>query len=229
MDISDSMKRLVLFGFPIRPWMTADYADNDAIGRFEGKSFDPTTWKPRVPTSAFVHARADDNFWAARRVAAFSDEMIRAMAKTGAYSNPNDEKLLADVLIERRDKIAQAYLNAVNPLVDFSMSADGRLSFRNAAVDARVATAPANGYRATWARFDNATRTATAIGDTTGAAGAPLAAPANLPNAAGTYLKVSIAAAGGDNAAAREPVDVYFRRTGSGWQLVGIERMRDAS
>ena len=60
-----------------------------AIGRFEGDAFDPRTWKPRVPTAAFLRARADDNFWAARRVMAFTDEMIRAVgARPAQYSDP---------------------------------------------------------------------------------------------------------------------------------------------
>ena len=44
----------------IRRAMLAD--DNPAIGRFEGKTFDPAAWKPRVPTAAFLRARADDSF-----------------------------------------------------------------------------------------------------------------------------------------------------------------------
>ena len=55
--------------------------------------------------------------------------------------------LLTDVLIKRRQKIAAAYLPAINPLVDFALSEDGRLSFSNAAVAAGIATAPAAGYR----------------------------------------------------------------------------------
>ena len=49
----------------------------------KGRVFDPVTWKPRVPTAALRHAQPDDLFWAARRVMAFSDEMIRALVKTG--------------------------------------------------------------------------------------------------------------------------------------------------
>ena len=67
-----TMKRLVTLGFFIRPWQTARYQDHRAIGRFEGDVFDPAEWKPRVPTAAFLHARPDDNFWAARRVMACS-------------------------------------------------------------------------------------------------------------------------------------------------------------
>ena len=134
-------KRFVTLNFFIAPWQTVDYAELPAIGRFEGDRFDPPSWQPRVSTAALRHARSDDTFWAARRVAAFTDDMIRAVVRTGKYSDPAAEALLADVLIKRRQKIAAAYLTAINPLVDFALAADGRLSFRNAAVDAGVARA----------------------------------------------------------------------------------------
>ena len=62
-----------------------------SIGRFEGDKFDPLTWKPHAPTAAYLEMRADDAFWAARRVMAFDDEMIRAVVKTGEYSDPAAE------------------------------------------------------------------------------------------------------------------------------------------
>ena len=45
------------------------------------------TWKPRAPTVAYFEMRDDDAFWAARRVMAFSDELIRAVVKTGEFSD----------------------------------------------------------------------------------------------------------------------------------------------
>jgi hypothetical protein len=108
--------------------------------------FDPVSWRPRVATAAFLRARADDTFWAARRVAAFTDEMIRAAVKSGGYSDPAAEELLTSVLIKRRDKIAAAYLPSINPLVDFALARDGQLTFRNAAVDAGRGSGTANGY-----------------------------------------------------------------------------------
>ena len=77
------LKRLVTLGFFIAPWQTVEYDEHPAIGRFEGDAFDPVSWRPRVATAAFLRARADDTFWAARRVAAFTDEMIRAAVKSG--------------------------------------------------------------------------------------------------------------------------------------------------
>jgi hypothetical protein len=51
--------------------------------------------------------RDDDAFWAARRVMAFSDDLIRALVKTGQFSDPRAEAYLGDVLIKRRDKIGR--------------------------------------------------------------------------------------------------------------------------
>lgn len=221
-----TMKKLVLLGFPVERWRTVSYVDNRALGRFEGTAFQPSAWKPRVPTGAFHRARADDDFWAARRVMAFSDEMIRAIVKTGQYTDPETERLLGDILIQRRDRIGQAYLTAVSPFVNFALDNSGRLTFENAAVTARVATASADGYSATWAQFNNDTGASTAIGSATPATGGQVQAPAALPSAPGSIVKVQLSVAQPPTkGTAVAPVDVYFRRTGNGWTLVGVERL----
>jgi hypothetical protein len=157
-------RRFYTLGFHLQPWQTAREVDNEAVGRFEGTAFNPAGWKPRVPPAAFWRSRPDDEFWAARRVMALSDDMIHAVVKAGQYSDPNREKLLADVLIQRRDKIGKSMLNAVHPLINFAMDASGVLTFENAAVTARVGSLPAGGYRVSWAQFDNNTSTATPAG-----------------------------------------------------------------
>jgi hypothetical protein len=218
-------KRLYTLGFLIQPWQTAAYEKNLAIGRFEGDVFDPAGWTPRVPTAAILRARDDDTFWAARRVMAFSDEMIRAMVKTGQYSDPQAEALLANVLIQRRDKIGRAYLPAINPVVDVALNESGMLTFGNAAVSAGVAPAPAGGYVMQWARFDNNTGLTTgALGTSTSTGVGRSQAPAALPSEPGAYIKVEIRAVQPANPSWGAPVSAYFRRAG-GWKLVGLERM----
>ncbi len=113
------------------------------MGRFEGEAFDPEQWRSRVPTAAVLRARDDDSFWAALRVMAFSDEMIRAAVKTAEFSDPAAERLLGDVLIKRRNTIARVYLSKINPVVRPALDGEGTLTFANAAVDAGVAAAPA--------------------------------------------------------------------------------------
>jgi hypothetical protein len=220
-----SRRRLMSFGFLLSPWQTVPYTEYPSIGRFEGDQFDPTTWKPQTPITPFMEMRADDAFWAARRVMAFTDELIRSAVQTGEYSDPAAAHHLSSVLIKRRDAIGRAYLTAVNPVVNPRLDGNGSLTFENAAVDADFAQAPA-AYRATWSRFDNATGATTPIAETRGTTTA-MAAPGNLPVAAGSFVQVDISAEGTDHRAWQEPVRLHFRRTGDGWKLVGLQRLPD--
>jgi hypothetical protein len=220
-----TLKRLVSFGFYLQPWQTVDYKEHPAIGRFEGEEFDPEKWKSRVPMAAMLRARDDDNFWAARRVLAISDEMVRAMVKSGQYTDPEAEKLLADVLIQRRNKIGQVYLTRINPLVNFSLDASGVLSFENAAVKAGVAQAAAS-TAASWHTFDNNTGATAPLGETQGS-GDRITAPAGLPKTPGSFVLAEVRIAGSPHASWSKPVRAFFRRTNDGWKLVGLERMAD--
>jgi hypothetical protein len=218
-----SRKRLLTFGFDRSPWQTADYEEHAAVGRFEGEAFDPETWKPRAPTAAYMEMRDDDAFWAARRVMAFSDEMVRAVVATGEFADKAAGAHLAEVLIKRRDKIGLTYLTRLNPIVDPSLDASGALSFGNAAVDHRLAAPPAS-YAARWSTFDNATGESRPIGETKGER-SPVQAPAGLPAVPGAYIQVELAADHPQFASWKQPVRVFFRREAQGWKLVGLERM----
>jgi hypothetical protein len=212
------------FGFLIKDWRTIPVYEARSVGRFpiDNRQWDPEEWKPRYANSAFRSARMDDKFWAARRLQAFTDEMLNALIRVGRFNDPASEEMLSRFLIERRNAIVRRYLPAVNPVVNLRLSASGTLTFENAAVEAGVASAPA-AYVVNWSRFDNTRGEATAIADTS-AATASVAAPADLPSATGAYIRVGIAAKGGP-ASWAEPAHAYFRRDASGWTLVGFERV----
>jgi hypothetical protein len=220
-----TLKRLASIGFYLQPWQLIDYRELPEVGRFEGDAFDPEVWKPRIPIAAVVRARDDDKFWAALRVMAFGDDLIRAIVREGRFRDPEAEKLLGDVLIKRRDTIGRTYLTKVNPLVDFALGPDGVLTFENAAVRARFAEPPKGGYRAEWFAFDNASGDARAIGTPSTGDGLRLQAPAGLPDSGGAFVKVDVSAVDPARPTWAKPVQVYFTRTGGGWKLVGLERM----
>jgi hypothetical protein len=224
-DSGPTRRRLFSFGFALSPWQTVDYEDHPAIGLFEGEVFDPLTWKPRVPTAAFVNMRDDDGFWAAQRVMAFSDEAIRAVVKVGQFSDPAAEAHLADVLIKRRDAIGRAYLTRINPIVAPTLDDSNVLTFGNAAVQHGFAKSPSS-YRAAWQTFDNRTGVSTPIA-VTEATSTRMPAPSGLPAQPGAWVHVSLSAASPDHPSWARPVEAYFRRLGTGWKLVGLEREPD--
>jgi hypothetical protein len=215
-----SRKRLFTLGFGLSPWQTVDYVEYPSVGKFEGKVFDPRKWRPQTPTTAYMELREDDAFWAAGRIAAFTDDLIRAVVHTGQFSDPAAEKYLADVLIQRREKIKSIYLTQVNPIVDPRLDGKG-LTFGNAAIDGGVAQGPVT-YRASWMTFDNATGATRPLSETSSES-TTIQAPDNLPDSG--FVAVDIAADSQAFPTWKQPVRAYFRRDGSEWKLVGFERM----
>ena len=213
---------MLSFGFWVRPWIKVQYPDYPAVGNIEAAYFWPERWKPEYPNAAFRNARADDLFWAARRVMAVPDEAIRAVVASAEYSDRGAADYLADVIIARRDKVGLRWLTGVNPLADFVLDGDGRLTFTNVATATRRSTAP-EGYEIVWGTFDNATGRSQADDDgpqtvTTEAATAPrgiLAAP---------FVEAAIHTRHPQFPEWRRPVIVHFRRDGGTWRLVGVRR-----
>jgi len=227
---------LPAFGFNIRPWMTIHYPKLRGIGRFESKRFVPEEWRPRVPNPAYVRSRPDDTFWAALKLMALSDDVIRAAVKAGRYNDPRAEQFLGDALIERRDKIGRAWLTSINPIVDPALADDGTLTFQNPAVEFAFASEP-SGYHVAWFRFDNLTGESSPAGESN-ATGPRVMAPADLlvrlksdtsrAGGRGVFVRADISATGGTHASWVSPVRAYFRRGPGGWKLVGFDRMPDA-
>jgi len=220
-DPQDIGRRALSFGFAIPDWRTEPWYEAPAVGRLlrSHASWNPDAWAPHVMNAAFTNLRADDAFWAARKLSFMTDAIIDAAVAAGQFGDAEAEAELARAIRERRDRILEAYLPAVNPIVDPALTAD-TLTFTNAAVDAGVATAPA-GYVARWSRFDNATGVTAVIGETR-SAGPRVPVPA-LDGV--DIVQVDVAATGAPIGAWEIPVTLHFRRTADGWQWIGLVRM----
>jgi len=220
-------KQLVMFGLSPAPWHTDSFYEARSIGRLpaDNTGFNPDLWRPRVPNQAFLHARADDKFWAARKLAAMSTDLIAAAVDAGAFGDPKSEAFLVRALAQRRDAIIRAYLTAVNPVAD-PIVADGVLTFANVAVDADVARAP-QAYHAVWSSFDNATHAARRIAETSSRT-TTVDVPKGLPTVDGSFIQVALSATDAEQPAWGLPVHAYFRLRNGAWRLVGFERMPNA-
>jgi hypothetical protein len=217
-----SLLTLVTFGLYVRPWLRLPNPSvPPAVGRFSAEGFDPRTWVAEYPKAAYDNMRADDAFWGARIVARFSDDNIRAIVGKGKYTDPAAAEALSVALIKRRDRIKEVWLTGINPIVNATLSADGELRFENAALVHGVGGRP-DGYTLRWSRFDNAADTHTAVGEEMTVADPRAAAPPAVL-AGSDYISVRIETRH-PSYQHWKPVQVYFRRTGSGWQTVGLDR-----
>ena len=107
--------------------------------------------------------------------------------------------------------MVQAWINGVNPLVNFKLAADGTLTFDNAAVDAKASTPP-TGYAISWSRFDNATGSHHALEAETTVPATSAHAPRGLEQ--NEYVAVTVKSLHPDRPTWAEPVRAYFRREG---------------
>jgi hypothetical protein len=223
LEWAPALKTLATLGLYVRPWVHVDYPEvAPSVGRFESEFFDPLKWRPEYPNPAFDNMRADDAFWGARLVARFNDVTIRGIVAKARYSDPAAAEYIARTLITRRDKVLRTWLTAVNPIVAPALAPDGTLTFRNAAVDAGVATPP-SAYVLAWSAFDNASAAAVGTPQETRVDGPRAAAPQNLLRDP-EFVSAVVRTVHSDHPSWNAPVTVIFRRTAEGWRAVGLER-----
>jgi hypothetical protein len=109
-DYNTMVRSAFTLGLVPAKWEASEDPGLLSIGFIDSKTFDPRGWRPDYPNPAFDERTDRDIRWGARIVAAMSDSLIRAAVEQGKYSDPRATEYLTRVLIERRDKIAQAWL-----------------------------------------------------------------------------------------------------------------------
>jgi hypothetical protein len=223
-DGRSTLRSALGLGFDVRPWRHVRRFESAEAGALpDSTDWDPDAWKPRYPNPAFLRARADDRFWAARRVRALTPDLVAAAVDAADYKDEASRAAVLTFLLQRRAAIVRRYLTGINPVVDPRLDAGGLLRFDNAAVDADVARIPP-GYHTRWSWFDNATGATTPFGDVWSVTG-EVAAPQPLTPAPDRFVKVEIRATGALDPSWDAPVHAYFRGTDRAWSLVGFEQM----
>ena len=178
-----SLRNISGLGLYTPAWMRAKYPDLPAVGAFDSKTFEPDKWASVYDIAPFANRLPDDAFWAARQVAAFTDEDIRAIVQVAQYSDPKAERWIADCLIDRRDRIGRAYFATVLPLDDIAVRG-AELTFVDLALQHQYAAA--RRYRVDWLTYDNRTAKPGAVLGST-AEGQPIPAAA-VSAPAGSYV-----------------------------------------
>ena len=133
---------LATLGLYTRDWLHIDYPDVPAsVGRFEGAVVRSGEMASRIPEHRVrQHARRRCVLGGAESCRSSATPTSAPSSSKARYSDPRATDYITATLIERRNRVLKTWLTGVNPLVDFVLSADGVLTFANAAVAAGVAT-----------------------------------------------------------------------------------------
>ncbi len=139
-DYAETGKAILSLGFWEKPWQkrwkeAGEKLQSPAVGYFDSNRFDPEKFKIQLPHYAFKDVTRADGFWAAKIIHSFSDEDIKAIVKTGDYTDSEDADYIAKVLSERRDIVTRYWFTHANPLDNFEYSGN-KLTFDDLAVKA---------------------------------------------------------------------------------------------
>jgi hypothetical protein len=209
-----TLKHIFSLGFSLPYWARMSYPKYSSVGTFESQVFRPDQWYPEYPNPAFLNRLADDDFWAAKQVMAFTDDQIRAIVHTGQYSDPAAERYVADTLIARRDKIGQVFFAKVLPLDLFAVEG-GNLVFVDLAKEHGMGDV--GPLQVVWSHFDNDTEAKTPLaGETSFAIPKDVVAGENT-----TYYAADICKQG----ETQKRITVYLRARGGKAEVVGVDRL----
>ncbi len=211
-DFKPGLVELATLGAKIPPYARARYPKDPAVGNINVKTFDPEHWKTNYPNAAFENRLPGDEFWAAKQVMALTDEEIRAVVNAGEFSNPETARQLADILIQRRDKVGRTFFAKLLPLDNFRVE-NGRLRFDDLA--AKYGFAAPQRYSVEWERWDNLARRQ--IGNEEAGTEALTPAVASLPE--GSYACATVR-----GSPPGRSIRVFLRNQEGGWTVVGLER-----
>lgn len=204
-DAREAALEFFTLGAYVPAWARVRYPDARAIGRFTADGFDPERWTPEYPNAAFENRQAEDVFWAAKQVAAFTDEDIRTVVRTGEYTDAATEAYLVRTLAQRRDAIRRAYLDRAALPLDRFRVVDGALRFDEVAAPTQRAP-----YTVSWSEFDNRTGRTSALP----------ASGFGVPRSGSDYLAARIRAGN-----ERCHVTVYLKQVARGSVIVGVDRV----
>ena len=139
LDPLEIMKTTFTFGLNRRR-ISPDQIQYPSIGYIEGATFEPMQWRSNSFNPAFENMTKRDGYWAAKIIASFTNDQIEAAVHAGQYSDPDAERMLIQIMEQRRDRIADYWFRQVAPLDRFRFTSDG-MTFDDLAIENNLDTA----------------------------------------------------------------------------------------
>lgn len=133
LDFEHVLGDLFTLGSIARPWDRVQLQERELFGYFDLETFEPDDYRPGYLNPAFAARTDRDLAWAARILARFTPEHVRAIVQAAKLPDPRDEAWLVDQLLLRQQKFLQRIFSRAAPLGRFELERGSSLCFEDAA------------------------------------------------------------------------------------------------
>ncbi len=153
LDFQQMAEDFLTLGLLDRPWNHVERSKVHIFGYYNVRDFVPSKWRGVYPIPAFERRTPNDILWMVRIFSRITDEHIRAIVAEAKLPDPRQSEYLTRVLIGRRDKFFQEYLDQYVPLARFHLvrlspgDSEQSLCFEDLAIKHGVSEADEAYYR----------------------------------------------------------------------------------
>lgn len=126
----DTARRFAGLGIPVKRWEDYKVDPNSATAHFEAELFEPGQWKETTQFLPIRSSQPDDDYWAAKLIAAVTTEHLEALFNTVRHPDENYTREVMETLAQRREKILAYAFSRVSPLELVSLSEE-KLTFKD--------------------------------------------------------------------------------------------------
>lgn len=129
-SFGDTAKTFLTLGIPVKKWEDFKMDPDSKLGNFETELFEPGKWKETTQFLPIRSSLADDDYWAAKIIAAVKPEHLEALFKHASHPEESYTKAVLDILGKRREKVIAYAFGRVSPL-EFVNLSDGKLTLKD--------------------------------------------------------------------------------------------------
>lgn len=115
-SLADTGKTFATLGIPQKKWENFKLEDGDFVGTFEAETFQPGKWKETTQFLPIRSSLADDDYWAAKIIAAVKPEHLRALLDKAGHPDKDYPGKILEVLEKRREKVIRHAYSRVSSI-----------------------------------------------------------------------------------------------------------------
>lgn len=136
-SLKDSTLKYLSLGIPVQSWEDLENNPSDYALAYHDKNFVPSEWKETWQFQPIRQSQPDDDYWAAKIIAALNETHLRKLFDAAGNPNRDYSEALLKTLMNRRQAILNEVMERVTPL-EFSSITGSTLNLK----DFRSGTVP---------------------------------------------------------------------------------------